>query len=131
MDTRKSRSPFVPVLLGVCLAVSAGVSRADGCKANLHSTLEREERERETITYTFEVDVSSPERCADVDYVLKVVESASGEKDRTKKIPRHTRVRDGYSVSAKVSYRLPAKRRLVSWKFETVSCQPCGAAKLD
>ena len=131
MSTRGRRSSLIPILLGVCLVVPAGGSWADECQASLDSTLMKEEKDGEIVTYMFKVDVKSPARCADVKYVLKVVEAVTGEEDRTKKIPHHTRVRDGYSVSAKVSYRLPAKRRLVSWKFETVSCQPCGAAKSD
>ena len=131
MGTKERRSFLIPILLGMCLVVPAGGSWADGCKANLDSMLMKEEKGRETITYIFEVDVSSGERCADVDYVLKVVESVSGEEDRTKEISHHTRVPDGFLVSAKVNYKMPAKHRLVSWKFEVVDCQPCGAAKPD
>ena len=131
MSTRKRRSFLIPLVLGACLVVPAGGSWADGCKASLYSTLMREEKGRETITYIFKVDVSSAERCADVDYVLKVVEAVSGEEDRTKEISHHTRVRDGSRVSAKVNYKMPTKHRLVSWKFEVVGCQPCGAAKPD
>ncbi len=127
----KERRFLIPILLGMCLVVPAGGSWADGCKANLDSMLMKEEKGRETITYIFKVDVSSAERCADVDYELKVVEAVSGEEDRTKEISHHTRVRDGSRVSAKVNYKMPAKHRLVSWKFEVVDCQPCGAAKRD
>ena len=84
-----------------------------------------------TVTYMFKVDVKSPERCADVDYVLKIVESASGEKDRNMEKPHHTRVRDGVVKSAKVNYKTSNKNTVVSWTFEVVSCDPCGAAKTD
>ena len=127
----KERRFLIPILLGMCLVVPAGGSWADECKASLDSMLMKEEKGGETITYIFKVDVSSAERCADVDYVLKVVEAVSGEEDRTKEISHHTRVRDGVRVSAKVNYKMPAKHRLVSWKFEVVDCQPCGAAKPD
>ncbi len=115
MGTKERRSFLIPILLGMCLVVPAGGSWADGCKANLDSMLMKEEKGGETITYIFKVDVSSAERCADVDYLLKVVEAVSGEEDRTKEISHHTRVRDGARVSAKVNYKMPAQHRLVSW----------------
>ena len=131
MDTRKRRSWLIPLLLGVCLVVPASSAWADGCKASLNPRLMKKEKARTTITHMFKVDVKSPERCADVDYVLKIVESASGEKDRNMEQPHHTRVRDGVVTSAKVNYKTSNKNTVVSWTFEVVSCDPCGAAKTD
>ena len=131
MSTRGRRSSLIPILLGVCLVVPAGGSWADECQASLDSTLMKEEKDGEIVTYMFKVDVKSPARCADVKYVLKVVEAVTGEEDRTKEIPQQTRVTDGSPVSAKVDYKMPTKHRLVSWKFEVAGCQLCGAAKTD
>jgi hypothetical protein len=120
------------VLLAVCLVVPVGGSRADDCKASVDSVLMKEEKEEKTVTYKFKVDVSSPDRCADVDYVLKVVEAVSGEEEpRTKEVSHRTRVRDGVQTSAKVDYKMPSNHQLGSWKFEVAGCQPCGAAKPD
>ncbi len=131
MHAKKQVSFLGPILLGLCLVVPGGSSVADECKASLKSTLKTEERGSDTITYKFKVDVRAPERCADVDYVLEVVEAVPGEEDRAKKISRRTRVRDGVSVSAKVNYKMPRAHRLVRWDFEVVRCKLCGAAKLD
>jgi hypothetical protein len=80
----------------------------------------------------FKVDVKSQERCADVDFVLKVIESVSGEEEnRAKEIAHHTRVRDGVNVSTKVNHKMSEKHRLVNWEFEVVGCVPCGAAQPD
>jgi hypothetical protein len=131
MRNKKRLSFLGAVLLGLCLVVPAGGAWADGCEASLDSTLMKEEKEEKTVTYKFKVDVSSPERCADVDYVLKVVEAVPGEKSRPKESSHHTRVRDGVKVSAKVDYKMPSNHQLVGWKFEVVGCEPCGAAKSD
>jgi len=132
MGLRKRLSLSILILLGVCLVVPAGGSWADECKASLDSTLMKEEKEEKTVTYRFKVDVSSPERCADVDYVLEVVEAVSGEEEpRIKESSHRTRVRDGVQTSAKVDYKMPSNHQLVSWKFEVAGCQPCGAAKPD
>ena len=48
MATKKRRGISIPILLGICLVVPAGGLWADECKATLHSTLMKEEKEEYT-----------------------------------------------------------------------------------
>ena len=131
MRTRKRSTVVITALLGLYVVVSGGSFMAGDCSADLNSELYKEEKDDKVITYTFKVDLKSPERCADVEYVLTVVEAVPGEEDRTKETPHQTRVRDGVSVSAKVVYKMTRAHSLVSWNFEVAGCEPCGAAKPD
>ena len=127
----KNRNLTLVIALCLVLATlgATAAARGNDCDATLHPVLYRVIRKDTTILHRFKVDVSSPARCADVYYTLKVVEEATGGKKESKRKSIKTTVRDGVVTTAMVGYEMPAKKTMTSWKIELVKCSPCGAGK--
>jgi hypothetical protein len=105
----------------------ATTAQADECKAKLDPQLYRVIEKDTTILHRFKVDISSPARCADVWYHLKVDVEASGGKKEPVHRKLKTRVRDGVITTAMVEYEMPREKSMTGWEIEIDRCSPCGA----
>ena len=130
---RMSRHVAFGMTIWVVLATlgATGATRADECDAALDPQLYRVIKKDTTILHRFKVEVSSPARCADVQYELTVVEEATGGKKETKQKSFTTRVRDGVVTTAMAEHEMSAKKTMASWKIDLLKCRFCGAAKTD
>ena len=121
------RSLMWIVLAGLFVALATSVQAAD-CKVGIKSEARGEEDRVDTVIYTYliEPELKSNIECARLEYDLVIVERLTDGTEETKRIRRTMKLKRGEAKARKVQYRAPKSSKIVSWKYETYRCSPCG-----
>lgn len=112
--------------LGFAVALSLFASPAaaqDGCEAFVQATLETNEQ-GETTMLEFDVEVSTSEDCAKIEYDLVLNELLPNGQTKMERIPRLVTLSDG-GYDEVVEHKISSALQLLSHEAKVVSCQIC------
>jgi len=117
-----------PPILAFALAVSVisppdGLAQDNGCEASVQATVDAEEQ-GDVKMLTFDVEVATPESCAQIEYDLILDELLPNGQTKKERLPRLVKLDDG-GYDEIVKHEIQASLELRSYLAKVVSCQRC------
>ena len=121
---RKTRILLPGFVVALSLVSSpGGLAQEGGCEASVRATLDTDE-EGELKTLQFDVEVSTSESCANIEYDLILDELLPNGQTKSERLPRLVKLNDS-GFTEIVRHQIPSSVELSSYEAKIVSCQRC------